>query len=213
MKKKCVILDLDGTLVNTSEGIFKSVQYALDDVGIFNEPEDNLRRFIGPPLEYSFKTFYGLDAETTEHLIAKYRERYVPIGLYESELYPGVREFVAGLKEKGYKLSLGSSKPEDMCIKLLDSFEILDMLDFCVGATVGPERRTKEKVLIEALDRMEIDASECVLIGDTRFDVEGARSVGMDCIGITYGFGTREDLEKAGAVAIFDTLNEVLEYL
>lgn len=213
MKKKCVILDLDGTLVNTSEGIFKCVQHALDDVGIYNEPEENLSRFIGPPLEYSFKTFYGLDSETTERLILKYRERYVPIGLYESSLYPGVKEFVEGLKEKGYKLSLGSSKPEDMCIKLLESFGILDQLDFCVGATVGPERRTKDKVLIEALNRMEIDASECVLIGDTRFDVEGAKSVGMECIGITYGFGTREDLEEAGAISVFDTLDEVLEYL
>lgn len=211
MKK--ILLDLDGTLVDTSEGIVKSVDYALEYKGIHEEDKSKLLRFIGPPLDLSFPTFYGTDKATTEELILKYRERYVPIGLYESSLYPGVEAFMKALDEAGYELSLATCKPEEMSCDLLKSLGVYDYLDYCVGASLGPERRTKDKVLIEAMSRMDAKPSECVLIGDTRFDVEGAKAVGMDCIGITYGFGERAELESAGALAVFDTLSEVLDYI
>lgn len=211
MKK--ILLDLDGTLVDTSEGIVKSVGYALESKGIIENDESKLLRFIGPPLDLSFPTFYGTDTKTTEELILKYRERYVPIGLYESKLYPGVRDFMKALDEAGYEMSLATCKPEEMSGDLLKHLEVYDYLDYCVGASLGPERRTKDKVLIEAMTRMGARPSDCVLIGDTKFDVEGAAVVGMECIGITYGFGAREELEAAGAIAVFDTLTEVLDFI
>ena len=209
MKKHVILFDLDGTIIDSQEGIMKCIRYAMEAIGK-EEPDDaKLRRFIGPPLDYSFREFYGFDEETIDFLVEKYRERYKPIGAFECKLYPGVKETLTRLKEAGYEIGLSSSKPEVFCKKILEFHQIADLFSYVTGSDLEGERDTKAKVILESLHRFSAQKEEAVLIGDTRFDVEGAKEAGVPCIGITYGFGTREQLEQAGAEVVLDTLKEV----
>lgn len=213
MKK--VLFDLDGTLINSQEGITKGVQYALREYLGIEEPDlESLRCFIGPPLALMFDQKYHVPAEKIEPTVAKYREYYDSIGMNQCELYPGVKEVLLRMHEKGYMIGLASSKPERNCVTILENKGVADYFDYIVGASIGPERREKVLVLEEAFRRMDVtDRSQIVLIGDTKYDAVGAVKAGIDCIGVTYGFGTREELFDAGAVAVFDTLEEVEAYL
>lgn len=213
MKK--ILFDLDGTLINSQEGITKGVQYALRESMGIEEPDlESLRCFIGPPLALMFDQKYHVQAEKIEPTVAKYREYYDAVGMNECELYPGVRETLQHLRQKGCVIGLASSKPESNCVKILKNHGVADYFDYIVGASVGPERREKVLVLEEAFRRMGVDdRSQVVLIGDTKYDAAGAVKAGIDCIGVTYGFGTREELLAAGAVAVFDTLKEVEVFL
>ena len=210
-----VLFDLDGTLINSQEGITKGVQYALREHLGIDEPDlESLRCFIGPPLALMFDQKYHVPAEEIEPTVSKYREYYDSVGMNECELYPGVTETLRHLHEKGYVIGLASSKPEISCVQILENQGVADYFDYIVGASIGPERREKVLVLEEAFRRMGVsDLSEVVLIGDTKYDAIGAVKAGIDCIGVTYGFGTREELFAAGAVAVFDTLKEVEAYL
>lgn len=210
---KTILFDLDGTIIDSQEGITNSVKYALASIGKEESDMDKLRRFIGPPLDYSFKNEYGVDDDTARALIVKYRERYEPIGAYESKLYPTVKENLKALKDKGYRLGIASSKPEIFCKKILDYLEVSSYFDHITGAGDGEERNTKAKVVLAAIDRFNTTREDTVLIGDTRFDVAGAREAGVPCIGITYGFGSREELEGEGAAEVLDTLEEVVRYI
>lgn len=213
MKK--VLFDLDGTLINSQEGITKGVQYALREYLGIDEPDlESLRCFIGPPLALMFDRKYHVPAEKIEPTVAKYREYYDAVGMNQCELYPGVAETLERLHQKGYVLGLASSKPEVSCVQILKNKGIDGYFDYIVGASMGPERREKVLVLEEAFRRMGVkERSEVVLIGDTKYDAVGAVKAGIDCIGVTYGFGTREELLAAGAVQVFDTLEEVEAYL
>lgn len=213
MKK--VLFDLDGTLINSQEGITKGVQYALREYLSIDEPDlESLRCFIGPPLALMFDRKYHVPAEKIEPTVAKYREYYDTVGMNECELYPGVKETLQNLRGKGYMIGLASSKPECSCVQILKNHGVADYFDDIIGASLGPERREKVLVLEEAFRRMGVsDRSEVVLIGDTKYDAIGAAKAGIACIGVTYGFGTREELFEAGAVAVFDTLQEVEAYL
>ena len=213
MKK--VLFDLDGTLINSQEGITKGVQYALKEyLGIYEPDLESLLCFIGPPLALMFDQKYHIPAEKIEPTVAKYREYYDSIGMNQCELYPGVREMLEHMHKKGYVIGLASSKPERNCVQILKNKGVADDFDYIVGASIGPERREKVLVLEEAFRRMDVkDRSEVILIGDTKYDAVGAAKAGIDCVGVTYGFGTREELLEAGAVAVFDTLEEVEAYL
>lgn len=213
MKK--VLFDLDGTLINSQEGITKGVQYALREYLGIDEPDlESLRCFIGPPLALMFDQKYHVPSEKIEPTVAKYREYYDAIGMNECTLYPGVKEALEHMHRKGYRIGLASSKPEPSCVQILQNQGVAEYFDDIVGASLGPERREKVLVLEEAFRRMGVtDRSEVVLIGDTKYDAIGAVKAGIDCIGVTYGFGTREELLTAGAAAVFDTLEEVEAYL
>lgn len=211
---KTILFDLDGTLVNSEEGITKCAQYALEAFGIHEPDLKKLRFFIGPPLIDTFQEKYGMSRETAAEATAKYRERYNPIGIYECELYEGVEELLRSLKHKGYRIGMASSKPEVSCRKLLTHFQIAQYFDEVAGATMDGKINSKIEVLNEAIRRMHLTKlSDVVLIGDTRFDVLGAKEAGIDCIGVSFGFGTTEELEAGGAVCICDNIREVEDYI
>lgn len=214
-KYKNILFDLDGTLVDSSEGITKGVQYALrEKVHIIEEDLNSLLCFIGPPLAVMLDQKYHIAPELIEPTISKYREYYDTTGVYECTPFPGVVEILQHLNQKGYIIGLGSSKPEDACEMILRYHHLDQYIDYIVGASRGPERREKVMVLQEAIRRMQVnDLSRVVLIGDTKYDVIGANKAGIDCIGVTFGFGTREELIEAGALAVFDTMEEVEAYL
>lgn len=212
-KIRTVLLDMDGTILNSEQGIVSCVQYALSSIGIHEEDRVKLRCFIGPPLRESFQKYYHVSAKAAEELLMKYRERYEPVGSLECEIYPGVREFLDFLREGGYRIAVSSSKPEKMCRKILHRFGMEDYFDEIVGATPDGRIDTKLQVLEETFRRMGKEVrKEAVLIGDTRYDAIGGAKAGIGVIGITYGFGTRSELEAEGAV-VFDTLLQVQEFL
>lgn len=203
--KKAVLFDLDGTLVDSSEGITKSVQYALKNFGIEEPDLRKLRVFIGPPLGGSFMKYYGFSKEQANEAVLAYRKRYRPIGIFECKLYPGVKECIAKLKEQGYLIGVASSKPEAFCRKILDHFDVLPLFDDVVGATEDGSIGTKEEVLHEVMRRWtDIPKENMCLIGDTIFDVEGANLAGISSIGVSFGFGDAEEMMRAGAKGICD---------
>lgn len=207
---KAILFDLDGTLIDSSEGIINSVLYTLEKYGMEEKNPDSIRRFIGPPLAKSFMNYYNFSEEEAKKAVAIYRERYQPIGAYECSLYEGVEECIRDLKEKGFLIGLASSKPEVMCRKILEHFNIINLFDDVVGATFDGKIDTKEEVLHEVMRRWnELAVDEMCLIGDTIFDVDGANKVGIPCIGVSFGFGDINQMLEAGAISICNHMKEL----
>lgn len=216
MKKKIVLFDLDGTLVNTGEGITKCVRYALEKFGIEETDQKKLERFIGPPLEASFQREYDFSEEDAWKAVVFYRERYEDIGIWECELYPEVTETLECLSRKGYRIGIASSKPEKFCSLLMKHFGIDGYFEVIGGAISDGKAGSKAAVLADVLHRFSVseeEKPEVVLIGDTRYDAEGAKEAGIDCIGITYGFEPDVNTMREAGAYICDTLGEVVEYL
>lgn len=212
--QKAVLFDLDGTLVDSSEGITKSVQYALKHFGIEEPDLDKLRVFIGPPLAPSFMKYYGLSEQQAKDAIPVYRERYQPIGLLECKLYPGVKECLATLKEQGYRIGVASSKPEEFCRKILTNLGAIEYFDDVVGSTFDGRISSKEQVLNEVMRRWkDINKSAMCLIGDTIFDIEGANLVQIPSIGVSFGFGNVEEMIAEGANCICDDMKDLPELI
>lgn len=211
---KAVLFDLDGTLTDSGEGITKSVQYALEKIGKPEQNLENLRVFVGPPLLEQFEKYAGIDEETARTAVEYYRERYAPVGIYENELYPGIREMLAGLKAKGYKLGIASSKPENFVKIVAEYFQIDSYFDEIVGSEINGGRTDKAMVIVEALRRMRLTEhkNQVIMVGDREHDVIGARTVGLDCIAVSYGYGSVEELENAGAFKIVNSAEEVLDF-
>ena len=211
---KAILFDLDGTLTESGEGITKCVQYALEFYGIHIEEKETLRRFIGPPLRESFPKLAGLPQEYVEDAVARYRERYYPVGIFECAPFPGVEDVLEVFQKAGKVQVVSSSKPEVMCRKILDKFHMTGWFDQIVGASEDGRIDTKAQVLQEAFRRLRaqdpsFSPEDAVLIGDTRFDAEA----GMDCIGVSYGFGTEKELLEHGALAIADRPEELKNFL
>ena len=209
-----ILCDLDGTLTDSSEGITKSVQYALDKMGIHEPDLKPLERFIGPPLYDEFRRSYGFDDAEAKQAIDFYRERFGVVGWKENLLYDGIPELLKALTEAGKTLSTASSKPAFFIDKIVKYFDIEQFFTVVAGATLDGSIGTKTQVVQQALERLNVqDRSQAVLIGDRLHDVEGARACGIDCIGVTFGFGSREELESAGANHVVDRVDELLPLL
>lgn len=211
---KMILFDLDGTLIDSSEGITKAVQYTLKHYNIVENNLEPLKAFIGPPLDLSFMKYYNFSKEQAVEAISVYREYYKPIGIFECKLYPNVKESIIKLKQMGYKIGLASSKPEAFCKKILDYHGILELFDDVAGATEDGRIDTKEKVLQLVLDKFsDIKKEDICLIGDTIFDVEGANLKGISSIGVSFGFGDTDEMLSAGALCICDDLIQLPEIL
>lgn len=211
---KTVLFDLDGTLINSKLGITKCTQYALEFFGITEPDADKLECFIGPPLIESFQKYYGFSPDKAKEAVAKYRERYHSVGIYECELYPDVEETLQRLKTAGYRIAMASSKPEVSCKQIMEHFGLSGYFDEIVGATLDGRIDSKISVLREVLRRLATrNLSELCLVGDTRFDALGAKEAGIDCVGVTYGFGSRRELLGSGVIEVCNSMKEVGDYL
>lgn len=209
---KAVLFDMDGTLIDSSPGITRSVQYALRHFGIDEPDLVKLHVFIGPPLRKSFAEHYGFSEEQAAEAVKLYRERYNVEGIFECSLYPGVEECIRALRAAGFLLGVASSKPEESCKRILEHFGVLPLFDEVVGATMDGRIDTKEQVLRELMWRWpEILPEEMCLVGDTMFDLEGAKTVGIDCVAVSFGFGDARAMCAAGAVAVCDDMRRLPE--
>lgn len=209
-----ILFDLDGTLTDSGPGIRRSVAYALRKLGRPVPGQAVLNRFIGPPLLDSFQRHCGLDLETARQGTQYYREYFQERGLFENSVYPGIPALLADLKGAGKTVLVATSKPEVFARRILEHFDLAGYFDYVAGATLDEARLTKSAVLTYALQTMGItDKSAAVMVGDREQDVLGAREVGLDCIGVLYGYGDRAEHEAAGAAAIAATVEELRRLL
>lgn len=211
------LFDLDGTLTDPKLGICTCVQYALADAGIEEPDLDVLEPFIGPPLQDSFQEFYQMTEEQAAKAVTKYRERFETKGLYENEIYPGIPDMLASAKQRGMKLGIASSKPTVFVEKILVHFQIREYFDVVVGSELDGSRSKKEEVVEEALKQLVTsgikDYDKCVMIGDRRFDIEGAKAHAIKSIGVSYGYAGPDELENAGASYIANSVEELQRLL
>ena len=205
---KTVLFDFDGTVFDTVEGITKSVHYALQKHGMDAELND-LRCFAGPPLVDMFMSFSCVDQEEAEQMVRDFRERYVPVGVYESEPFPGIRELLIQLRRAGMMLGIATSKPQPMAELLLERSGLRECFDVVEGSGGGVNNDAKWQILTRAMERAGAGPEECILVGDTKYDVEGAERCGIPCIGVSWGYAAPGELEKAGADRIVNNCEEL----
>lgn len=218
-----ILFDLDGTLTDPKLGITGCVQYALRKLGREVPDADALEPFIGPPLMDSFREFCGFDEDIGAKAVAYYRERYAVDGLFENEAYPGIVQMLARLQAAGCHLAVASSKPEVFVKRILERFEMLPYFEVVVGSELDGSRVQKEEVVEEALRQLlgedglmraaSGQITDAVMVGDRKFDVQGAKQFGLACIGVTYGYAAAGELEEAGADEIVESVEELGEIL
>ncbi|WP_455586405.1 HAD family hydrolase [Bacteroides sp.] len=202
-----LFFDLDGTVTDPMQGITRSVDYALNHFGIVINDLRELCPFIGPPLKDSFMEFYQFTEKQAEEAVEKYRERYTETGLYENEAYPEIADFLEKARRQGYKLMMATSKPDVLAKRILEYFHLDNYFLFVGGSGMDGSRYTKADVIEYVLNENGItDLSEVVMIGDRKHDIIGAKKVGIDSIGVLYGYGDREELTAAGADYIVEDI-------
>ena len=212
MRYKYCLFDLDGTLTDPAIGITNSVMHALEKYDIHVEDRAELYPFIGPPLDYSFKTFYGFTDEQAVQAIKYYREYFSVTGLFENKVYDGIPEMLKKLKEKGVKIALATSKPYEFSIKILKHFDLYKYFDFFGAATMDGRISKKEDVISTLLNEMSAqNKDEILMVGDRYHDIEGAKANDLKSAGVLWGYGSKEELQNAGAEYILSEPFEILQ--
>ncbi len=210
--KKYLLFDLDGTLTDPGKGITNGFINAID---YFHRPipsYQELCKFIGPPLKESFMRFLGWSEADTLTGIKKYREYYSTTGLFENEVYAGIPQLLEKLQAAGYILYVATSKPEDFSVRITDTFDLSKYFVKVCGSAMDETRTTKTEVIayvMECAGLTEADKPAMLMIGDRHHDIDGARNTGIDSCGILWGYGSREELETAGADWIAATVDEL----
>lgn len=208
-----VFFDLDGTLTDSAPGITHSVAHALKKWKIEVEDHSTLNAFVGPPLAESFAKYYGFTPEECKKAIEYYREYYTDKGMFENSVYPGIEELLAHLKNTGRKVVVATSKPEVFAVQILEHFHLAQYFDRIAGASMDENRVEKADVLRYAIEAGGYDLSEAVMVGDRENDIRGARDNQLFSVGVLYGYGSRAELEEAGADRIVETVEELKKYL
>lgn len=209
MRYSGVIFDFDGTICDTGEGILKSAKYALDAFGYDAPPYTELTCFIGPPLLVTFQEEFGADPMTADALVKKYRERYTNEGLYESSLYEGIEELLKTLEKDNIRMAIASSKPQDYIETLLKRFGIRDYFDVVCGVSFTADCEPKTSIIARCQKELGIAGNELIVVGDRKYDIDGAKANIIDSVGALWGYGNRIELVEAGASFIAEKLMDV----
>ena len=208
-----ILFDLDGTLTDPFEGITRSVEYALDRYGITVDDRRSLACFIGPPLHESFMKYFGFSEAEAIKAVDVYREYFADKGIFENAVYDGVEPMLRRLGSRGKRLAVATSKPTVYAERILRHFGIMDCFEVCVGSELDGRRVNKDEVISDTLKALGCGPSGTVMVGDRSHDMIGAKKNGVPCIGVAYGYGTREELTEAGAYVIADSVEELEEFL
>lgn len=211
MEKKTVLFDLDGTLTDSGEGIMNCAALALTHFGIPVPDRDTMRTIVGPPLRDTLVQF-GVPKADVEEAIRVFRSHYTTEGIFQNSPYPGIPELLESLKNAGHRLYVATSKPEVMANQVLERFDLAKYFDRICGASIDESRSTKEDVIAYLLAQTG-DLAHAVMVGDTAFDVTGAKIHGIPTVGVSWGYGKREDMLEAGALAVADTAQALLDLL
>lgn len=209
MTPKAIFFDLDGTLTDSGEGIINCAELALRHFGLPVPSREEMRVFVGPPLDQTFIRF-GVPEDRAQEAIRVFRSRYTTVGIFENQPYPGVGQMLQTLKAQGHRLFVATSKPEVMANKVLEHFGLARYFEQIAGATLDGSRIHKEDVITYLLG-LTGDVGQTLMVGDTAFDVLGAKAHGIPTVGVSWGYGTAEDMVSAGAVRIVHTMDQLVE--
>lgn len=205
-----ILFDLDGTLIDSAKGIKNSFRYTFDKFGLPEPTDEYLNNFIGPPLLYSFESILGFPHEKAVYAVEVYREYFSEKGVFENYLFDGIVGLLQKLKSDGKKLIVATSKYELYALQILENLGIMQYFDFAAGSLKDGGRGTKAEVISYVLDKCGItDLSSAVMVGDRMHDTDGAKAVGIDSIGVTFGFGTRKELEAHGSTHIAESADDI----
>ncbi len=209
MKYKAVLFDFDGTFADTGEGLFESVQYAVKALGF--EPFDGaaLRRFIGPPVYESFKRELPIDDEQADFAVAKYREAYAKDGITKLKIYDGNLELLRELKENGLKTAIASAKPQKFLFRIVANLGLEDYFDYISAPADDKADPSKVTIINNAADALKTEKTAILMVGDRYFDINGANGAGVDSVGVTFGYGSEEELRNAGATYIAHSVSDL----
>lgn len=208
--KSIVLFDLDGTITESGDGIVNSIEYALKAYGITDYKRADLYKYLGPPLIDTFKNEFKFDHLKAVEVVEKFREYFRETGIYENKLYNGIEALLKRISESGRKVILATSKAEVFAVRILEHFNIINYFDIVAGSELDGSRIRKADVIKYALLKGGIsDLDSVVMIGDRKEDILGAKEVGIDSIGVLYGYGSLEELKNAKAPAIVETVEEL----
>lgn len=196
-KYKNILLDLDGTILDSGSGIMKSVQYVLDHFSMYHEPEEKLRKFIGPALIDSFMNFYGFSKEKAEEAVEYFRDYYPEKGMFDAFIYPGMRECIEKMAGDGKKLVLLTSKPIFFASQILQHFGFSDYFFMEIGPDLSEQSSDKTRLIEKALREGNFLKEDCLMVGDTKYDILAAKDVGIDSVAALYGYGEVEEISIA----------------
>lgn len=212
-KYDAVLFDFDGTIADTGRGIFSSIQYAVECLGLEPLDAETLRRFIGPPIYDSFKRELGLDDEKSDFAVKKYREKYAESGIYELDIYDGIIPLIRKLRENGIKVGIASSKPQNFLIRIVDFLEIAELIDFISAPSADDTPQSKASLINNSAEALNICKDKILMVGDRYFDIDGANGAGVESVGVTFGYGSEEELKKSGATFIAGCADEIADII
>jgi phosphoglycolate phosphatase len=205
--QRTILFDLDGTLTDSGEGIMNCAQLALTHFGLEAPDRQALRKFVGPPLRESFPQF-GVPEDRVEEAVAVFRGRYLTVGKFENFPYPGIRELLAQLKAAGLRLYVATSKPESTAVEILTKFALAPYFEKICGAEMDGVRDSKDAVIAYVLSQLP-QGEDLLMVGDTVFDVLGAKAHGIPTVGVAWGYGDTREMQEAGAIAIAENIQEL----
>ena len=211
MKQKAIFFDLDGTLTDSGEGIINCAILALEHFGLPVPSREEMRVFVGPPLDQTMIAF-GVPADRAQEAVDVFRSRYLVVGKFENSPYPGIHQLLETLKSQGHRLFVATSKPETTAVEILHKFELAQYFEVICGATLDGTRVHKADVIAYLLKQIGTP-EDILMVGDTAFDVTGAAAHGIKTIGVSWGYGEVADMEQAGAVAIADTMEQLEAFI
>ena len=194
-----VIFDNDGTVLNSAPGILKSANAAFEALGYPTMSMEEFGFFLGPPLQNSFTEFVGMSLAEAEQAIAVYRQAYNAGNCFLLEVYPGMEQLLKKLRDAGIKTAIASSKPTVFLEKILGGIGLRNLFDAVCGVELDRLHDGKADIIAEAARQCGVPVEKCLMVGDRRFDVEGAHALGIPCAGVLYGYGSRAELEQTGA--------------
>ncbi len=208
---KAIFFDLDGTLTDSGEGIINCAALALRHYGLPVPSREEMRVFVGPPLRDTFLKF-GVPEASLDEAVAVFRSRYLPIGKFENHPYPGIEALLTKLKAQGHRLYVATSKPETTSVEILEKFQLAPYFKIIAGATMDGTRDEKSQVIAYLLSKIG-EKTDAVMVGDTAFDVLGAKVHDIPTVGVAWGYGNIEDMLAAGAVAIAQDTEQLYSLL
>lgn len=213
MKYKHLLFDLDGTITDPKLGITKSVQYALDKMGIIESDLDKLEPFIGPPLKNSFEEIYSYTEEQASQAVEYYREYFKKYGMYENKLYFGMKELLEQLQNDGYVLYVATSKPSVFAKQILEYFQVKNNFELIVGSNLDGTMSDKTEIIRYIISGRELLKDNVIMIGDRKHDIIGANNNGIDSVGVGYGYGSERELRQVNCTYYIKTLENLWSVL
>ena len=211
---KIVLFDLDGTLVDTERGLVNSVVYALSKMGITETDINKIKAFIGPSIRTVFRDIYDMNNEDVEAAATYFRKYYMDKGIYQCSLYQGVKKTLIELKKNNKYLAIATSKPIENAIEVLRFLKILQYFDHCEGGNMDGTHTCKTEIINDIISRYKhIDKSEMIMIGDRKFDIEGAKNNGIDTIGVLYGYGSIEEINASKPDFLISEFDWLVRYI